>query len=616
MHIIGFQKSDVFIKNCNCNLNLIDKIHATIAIYMYSHEFLNSEIEINTNLQSSKEFLYYINEIIKKLCFFYNQKYDENKILIDIESYLNSLHSFDNNLINLRLLVLKIIKDYKNTISQNLKKFSNIFDNKNLLINKFMKIFEKESGYAKGFICFKRISNNKINENFNFLKKYLTPWMFKEIKDDGHNEYYIYKFLKIFFQGKNFFPELKFYNKKSYFIKYFIDYKNFSDYFIFSKNDKNIIDIDLRDQKKIINFIEILIFNNFIFGNSDQKMSNMLFLLNKKNKIIDLKFIDFENFFIQKFIKKNLLILHEENKNLKKTLYKSLEYIVPHNTIYNFINQPKMFDKKFEQYFLYYNFNLIIKFNKNLFQDKYFFDNSFEKIWNNIKNLELKIKIHSKTSVMFKKNITVKEFFDLQFIIVNYIAKEKLNLNFKNKIDEYKFILKNINSNFFQQDIHIMDFIKNKVKSKLSTYIVLSLYLKYCFEKNLNYKHYLNLEEFFIEKNHFSQIEKNILLQIKNNKNYKEIFLKELIEFRELFLKINFIKILKYKMIARSIIYPFSESDLMNLVFDIKNRIFNLNKNQEKQINNLKNKFPEESKMLNIEKIQKNYFDFAKNLDL
>jgi hypothetical protein len=132
-----------------------------------------------------------------------------------------------------------------------------------------------------------------------------------------------------------------------------------------------------------------------------------------------------------------------------------------------------------------------------------------------------------------------------KIIFIEYFAKEILNISFEKNIKKYEFILDNINGQFYLQDIKILDFIKYKINSKLSKTIILSLYLKYCYENRLNYKSIFNLED-FVENNKFKEIESEILANFKKDKNYKEKFLKELVEFRAHQFKIDFIKIFKY----------------------------------------------------------------------
>ena len=113
----------------------------------------------------------------------------------------------------------------------------------------------------------------------------------------------------------------------------------------------------------------------------------------------------------------------------------------------------------------------------------------------------------------------------------------------------------------------------------------------------------------------FYEIEVKILEKIKNDESYEEKFLKELVDFRSYQLKIDFIKIFKYKMITKSIIAPFSESDLMKLVENLKKIIFDLNEKQIRKLKILEKKFPKEYEEMNLAILQQNFQNFLNILE-
>lgn len=454
MQLLNLSLVDEYIKKAR--LSLADMTHSLIAIFIYHDDFLKSSID---DKKLSKTFINDINFILNELLC------SKNKIS-NIKEAISKKIFIDENSKNLQ-------KFLKEKLNNDFFKINPKNKMENVIMGNFIKIFHKDSGYRKGAFCIKKLNKNKkLKQNF-LANEYLTPWILKEKGKENHNEYFIYKLLKVFFPEKYFFSEIINTKKNNYFIKFFLNKKNLSNYFLFDKSENNIIDINLTRSIKLKNFFTIFIFNHFAFGNSDTKISNLMFEINNKNKISDINIIDWENYNILGFLKKNLDILRSSNNKLSLCIRELLSYCAPYELMYNFLSPYKIYDHQNEKYFLHYNTHFVIKYSQNIIQEKYFYSNSLEKIWKNIKNLKIKIKILSKTSVLFKKITTIEKYFDLNYILIDFFAKDILNISFKNNIDKYNFILKNINGQFNLQDIQILDFINYKIKSKLSKHIIL-----------------------------------------------------------------------------------------------------------------------------------------------
>lgn len=231
------------------------------------------------------------------------------------------------------LLYIGIVNK-NNLINKNIQPTLRNLQSNNLKIkleNGYLKVFNKPYGANSGFVVFKLLNKNyldnqqPINKNLNkeqivekVFNKYLTPHLIKET--NNINEFLINKIHNtIFPSNQSKINLLKINNNILNDIKFKTDYQdaalithaysNSNKQFIFNKSEKFHF------------FIQDLMFNYFVIGNVDTRIGNMIAKTSENtpsNDITEIQIIDKEDI-NSEFAKKNLNLL-QTNQDLKLTL--------------------------------------------------------------------------------------------------------------------------------------------------------------------------------------------------------------------------------------------------------------------------------------------------------